>query len=228
MNPRRSEAMGMFDAPRCQHVKTNGTQCDSPALSGGKLCFFHRRARQQRLRMETEVQDPQPFVLPLLEDANSIQMALMQIMQLMISGRMDRKMASTLLYSLQIASSNLARVNLNPWAQDVVTHPRQLGRTPLMGHVWEKSCEVKAEGRKEEFEEAEAGAREPRVSEGPTEVWEDALTEPEPGQVSAEDVRKRIRELVVNALPQIMVALEKKGEVQFRLEPPGGKSNGRS
>ena len=219
--------MGMFDAPRCQHVKTNGTQCDSPALSGGKLCFFHRRARQQRLRMETEVEDPQPLVLPLLEDANSIQMALMQIMQLMISGRIERKMAGTLLYSLQIASSNLARVNFKPWAQDVVTHPSQLSRTPLMGHVWERGSEVKAEARKEEFEEAEPAAREPRVSEGPTEVWEDALTEPEPGQVDTDDVRRHIRALVVNAMPEIMTNLEKKGEVHFRLEPPEGKGNGR-
>lgn len=216
--------MGMFDAPRCQHVKTNGTQCDSPALSGGKLCFFHRRARQQRLRMETEVEDPQPMVLPLLEDANAIQMALMEIMQLMISGRVERKMGATLLYSLQIASSNLARVNFMPWVQDVVTHPRQLGRTPLMGHVWEKGYQAEAVG-KEEFEDggAEAGALEARVSEGPAEVWDDALSEPEPGQVSVEDVRRRIRELVVNALPEIMTKLEQKGEVQFRLEPPGGK-----
>lgn len=224
--------MGMFDAPRCQHVKTNGTQCKSPALSGGKLCFFHRRARQQRLRMEAEVEDPQPLVLPLLEDANSIQMALMQIMQLMISGRMDRKMAGTLLYSLQIASSNLARVKLEPWAQDVVTHPSQLSRTPLMGHVWERSTEVKTNGRKEDFkdnnEEAKPGALEPRVSEGANEVWQDALTEPEPGEIDVDDVRRHIRELVVNALPQITMALEKKGEVRFHLEEPGGKRNGRA
>jgi len=217
--------MGMFEAPRCQHVKMNGTQCGSPALAGGKLCFFHRRVRQQRLRIATEVEDPQPFVLPLLEDANSIQMALMQIMQMMIAGRMDRKMAGTLLYSLQIASSNLARVNFNPWVQDVVMHPNQLGRTPLQGHVWNESYKGEREDEGEEdFEGGGAeGALEPRVSEGPNEVWQDALSAPEPGQVGMEDVRRHIRELVVDALPEIMVALEKKGEVQFRLEPPRGK-----
>ena len=61
------------------------------------------------------------------------------------------------------------------------------------------------------------------MSEGPNEVWQDALSAPEPGQVGMEDVRRHIRELVVDALPEIMVALEKKGEVQFRLEPPRGK-----
>jgi hypothetical protein len=33
---------------------------------------------------------------------------------------------------------------------------------------------------------------------------------------------------VVNALPQITMALEKKGEVQFHLEEPGGKRNRRA
>jgi hypothetical protein len=144
-------------------------------------------------------------------------MALMQIMQLMIAGRMDRKMAGTLLYSLQIASSNLARVNFNPWVQDVVMHPKQLGRTPLQGHVWNESYKGEREDEGEEdFEGGGAeGALEPRVSEGPNEVWQDALSAPDPGQVSMEDVRRRIRELVVNALPEITVALEKRVRCSF-------------
>jgi len=30
---------------RCKHVKTNGTQCRSPALKGKELCFYHEKNR---------------------------------------------------------------------------------------------------------------------------------------------------------------------------------------
>src|SRR5437879_2595022 len=34
-----------YRVPRCQHIKTNGTQCGSPALRNGEYCYFHRRWR---------------------------------------------------------------------------------------------------------------------------------------------------------------------------------------
>jgi hypothetical protein len=45
--------------------------------------------------------------LPTLEDANSIQMALMQVMEALLRDQIDNKLAGLLLYGLQIASSNL-------------------------------------------------------------------------------------------------------------------------
>jgi len=29
--------------PLCRHIKTNGIQCKSPALTAGLYCFFHER-----------------------------------------------------------------------------------------------------------------------------------------------------------------------------------------
>jgi hypothetical protein len=45
--------------------------------------------------------------LPTLEDGNSIQMALMQVMEALLRDQIDTKVAGLLLYGLQIASSNL-------------------------------------------------------------------------------------------------------------------------
>jgi hypothetical protein len=45
--------------------------------------------------------------LPTLEDANSIQMAVMQVMEALLRDQIDNKLAGLLLYGLQIASSNL-------------------------------------------------------------------------------------------------------------------------
>ena len=47
------------------------------------------------------------LILPLLEDANSIQMALQQVMRLVLHHDVDYKTAGLLLYALQTASSNL-------------------------------------------------------------------------------------------------------------------------
>ena len=31
------------EAPRCQHIKTNGTQCGSPALKDNQFCYYHQQ-----------------------------------------------------------------------------------------------------------------------------------------------------------------------------------------
>ena len=47
--------------------------------------------------------------LPVLEDADSIQIAIMRLLRYLMKGPIDRKDISTLLYGLQLASTNLAR-----------------------------------------------------------------------------------------------------------------------
>src|SRR5882762_5010049 len=87
--------------PRCAHIKTNGTQCGSPALREQRLCFFHEKWQRQQITLKTEqaagqaanqipgqtiadqtatqTTDQPNFTLPLLEDADSVQVALMQV-----------------------------------------------------------------------------------------------------------------------------------------------------
>jgi hypothetical protein len=213
--------MGMFDVPRCQHVKVNGTQCGSPALQGGKLCFFHKRAREQRARTVAHKGSLEPFVMPLLEDANAVQMALMQVMQLLALGRMDHDTARLLLYSLQIASSNLARIDFNPWVQDVVTHPKQLERTQLKENVWQPGYKGEGDDVGAEFEDEVGGDSELLEAAGEGTEGAGLAVRRETWAGGGAEARKRIRVILENAAPQIVRVLEETGEARFRLKAEG-------
>src|SRR5579864_3701848 len=124
---------------RCQHLKINGTQCGSPALRRNRFCFFHKRFQDERIRLSVDRarRGVATFVLPVLEDANAIQIALMQVMRLLISQQIDHKTASLLLYALQTASTNLRTTNFKPFIHEVILDPRDVANTPLNSHVWD-------------------------------------------------------------------------------------------
>jgi hypothetical protein len=66
---------------RGQHIKVNGTQCGSPAVRRNSFCYFHGRWREQRILLGNTRPKAIPSLdLPVLEDANSIQVAIMQVM----------------------------------------------------------------------------------------------------------------------------------------------------
>ena len=113
---------------RCQHLKVNGTQCGSPALRRNRFCYFHKLHHEERVelnldRLKTARRSrPATIDLPVLEDANSIQVSLMQIMRLIVAGQIDHKTAGLLLYALQTASAVLPPPALRP------LHPRRSPR----------------------------------------------------------------------------------------------------
>jgi hypothetical protein len=125
---------------RCQHLKINGTQCGSPALRRNRFCFFHKRFQDERIKLSADRarRGVATFVLPVLEDANSIQIALMQVMRLLVSQQIEHKTASLLLYALQTASNNLRMTNFKPLTNDVILDPRDVANTPLDEHIWEE------------------------------------------------------------------------------------------
>jgi hypothetical protein len=134
--------------PRCQHLKINGTQCGSPALKRNPFCFFHKRWHETRILLNPNRarRGRAAFDLPVLEDANSVQVSLMQVMRLILSGQVDAKTAGLLLYALQTASSNLSRINFEPAVKTrVVIDPRTVDQTQLGENLW----------RREDFEEEE-------------------------------------------------------------------------
>ena len=96
----------------CEHVKTNGHFCGSPAMRGRSYCFYHLNLAGQRLRAEQFAARGQGFVpeLPPLEDAASIQIALMQVNEWLLRGMIDHRTAGLVLYSLQTASCNLRNI----------------------------------------------------------------------------------------------------------------------
>jgi hypothetical protein len=130
----------MPDYPnRCQHLKINGTQCGSPAMRRNRFCFFHKRFQDERIKLSADRarRGVATFVLPVLEDANSIQIALMQVMRLLVAQQIDHKTASLLLYALQTASTNLRLANFKPFSKDVILDPRNVANTALDSHIWD-------------------------------------------------------------------------------------------
>src|SRR4029078_3287500 len=93
---------------RCQHIKVNGTQCGSPALRRNKFCFFHKKWHEQRILVNAgHARRARALELPVLEDAHSIQVAIIKIMRVTLGDHLNTKPADLLLYALQPASFHL-------------------------------------------------------------------------------------------------------------------------
>ncbi|HXJ87867.1 MAG TPA: hypothetical protein VMS18_13680 [Candidatus Binatia bacterium] len=156
---------------RCQHLRTNGMQCGSPALRRNRFCYFHKRYQDERIRLTADRRrrGAATFFLPVLEDANSIQMSLMQIMRLLLTGQIEHKTASLLLYALQTASTNLRQANFKPFVHEVILDPRDAAQSPLdESNLWndddfeEEDEEEVDEVEREIEEKAEEAARKAR------------------------------------------------------------------
>src|ERR1044071_8071764 len=87
-------------APRCQWVRQDGTSCGSPQMKRHIYCFAHIQMAEARALM---VRLPPP------EDANAIQIGIMRIQKAMLEGTISTKMAGLLLYSMQLALTNVGR-----------------------------------------------------------------------------------------------------------------------
>ena len=125
--------MSSLAAPRCRHIKVNGTQCGSPALRHKNFCFYHQQDRP--LTVECYSEGPYAtgeIALPLFEDAHSVQTVIRQVVQMVLQKRLERKTASLLLYALQIASSNLKRMELEkPQPEQVVIDIEKESKTEI-------------------------------------------------------------------------------------------------
>jgi hypothetical protein len=157
--------------PRCEHLKVNGTQCESPALRRNHYCYFHKRWQEARIVLNANRarRGRAALELPVLEDANSIQVSLMQIMRLILSGQIDPKTAGLLLYALQTASSNLRRIDFEPTVKTrVVIDPETVDQTPLGEDPWERE-----DFEDEEEDDQEEASDEEEVVAGPEDVGVD-------------------------------------------------------
>ncbi|WP_419804426.1 hypothetical protein [Terriglobus sp.] len=124
--------------PSCKHIKANGEVCGSPAMSGRHFCYYHTlyRRRNKPNKKTTRclnvpvvdaedkwhrVEAIEPFAkrytLGPIEDAASIQVALSTVLNALADQRIDIHRASTLLYGLQLAATNLRTLgNTSPAA----------------------------------------------------------------------------------------------------------------
>jgi hypothetical protein len=96
-------------APRCQYQKGNGEMCRAPRVRGKKYCHVHLMLEEAR---------PEKIKLPNLADAAGIHGAIAKGAQAVVDGKLDYKQASILGYYLQLALSNVGKVDFeaNPTA----------------------------------------------------------------------------------------------------------------
>jgi hypothetical protein len=87
-------------APRCQWVRQDGTSCRSPQMKQHIYCFAHKQMAEARTLM---------LMLPVVEDANAIQVGLMRIQKALIEDTISMKKAGLLLYSMQLAMTNVGQ-----------------------------------------------------------------------------------------------------------------------
>jgi hypothetical protein len=101
----------------CTHIKVTGVRCGSPALKGEQFCYFHqnairsvRRPRQSRLHP-----------IAMIEDEESIQYALMEVINALMKNTIDLKRATLILRALHIAVKNASRVKFEVQGKHSVT-----------------------------------------------------------------------------------------------------------
>ena len=110
--------MGTATVPLCQHWMGNSTRCGSPAMRGTRYCYSHHREHARGARKNAERTRQRWFESAPLEDAASVQRALMQVMTRLLSGNIGHKQAGQILYRLQTASVNLRSAGLGPGKAD--------------------------------------------------------------------------------------------------------------
>lgn len=191
--------MGLEDVPRCQHVKTNGTQCGSPALRHRRYCYFHDQVRGKQARIAAR-NSLVRFDLPLLEDANAVQMALMDVIQRLGSGQMDHKTAGLMLYALQTASVNLRYTDFEADdATDVVIDRDTVNATSINGPQWFEE-DFEEEDEEEADDDAEQAEDEGSVGEPQPNAQPDAkpAAKKEVKNVSLEETRNQVQAMARN------------------------------
>ncbi len=102
-------------ARRCSIVKADGQPCRAPAIKDQSYCVFHARAAQTQQQVQMQV--------GVLEDPESMQITLKQIMEQVVSKRIDLRDAAVLLRAVQIAGSTLKRAALKTDVGDASKRP---------------------------------------------------------------------------------------------------------
>ena len=110
----------------CRHIKTNGLRCKSPSVTQTVYCYFHTRLHQRHSTFRPQgeaaryVIAGQHVQLLALEDRESVQTALSVVINALALGQLETQRATALLYGLQLAAMNAAKLNTQPYAPNIV------------------------------------------------------------------------------------------------------------
>jgi hypothetical protein len=174
--------MSSSAAPRCRHIKVSGAQCGSPALRQKNFCFYHQqnRPKQADCYYKPDEYPTGVIALPAFEDAHSIQSTIRQVVQMVLQNCLEQKTASIVLYALQIASSNLKRMELEkPQPEQVVVDLEMESETPIAALVANETIQIpdadQGRNEKENEEDLPLGTIQARYSLEPRQTLSRAL-----------------------------------------------------
>lgn len=110
------DRINMPNSKSCTHIKVTGIRCGSPALRGEQFCYFHQHAHRGVRKPAQSRLHP----VAILEDEESIQSSLMEVVNGLIRNTIDLKRAELILRALHIAVKNARRVKFAFGATDMV------------------------------------------------------------------------------------------------------------
>ena len=106
----------MENRKSCTHIKISGVRCGSPSLRGEQFCYYHQR-------MHRGVRTPpQSRLHPLacIEDKESIQAALAEVINALLRNTIEMKRATLIIRALHIAVKNDARASARVSEREMV------------------------------------------------------------------------------------------------------------
>ena len=119
----------MATCKSCTHIKVTGVPCGSPALRGEEFCYFH-----QRMLRGIKVASSRVSYAALLEDEESIQASLMEIVNALLRGTIELKRAELILRALNTAVRNIRRAKFgqdtNKMVREVPPSPTPVSKMP--------------------------------------------------------------------------------------------------
>ena len=148
----------MSNLKSCTHIKVSGVRCGSPPLRGEQFCYFHQR-------MLRTVKDPASRIHhhALLEDEESIQASLMEVVNALLRGTIELKRAELILRALNTAVRNIRRVKFGVQKSEMVTELPDYP-TPPLEQIDEDAAAAVARATKRAAAERAAYLAAPRVA----------------------------------------------------------------
>jgi hypothetical protein len=114
----------------CTHIKVNGIRCGSPALRQEVFCYFHQRMiRGVRTPPKSRLHP-----IAMLENQESIQASLMEIVNALVRNQIDTARARLVLRALGIAARHANKVRFDFSQSDMIREvPEYPAAPPVTG-----------------------------------------------------------------------------------------------
>ena len=128
----------------CTHIKVNGIRCGSPSLRREVFCYFHQRMiRGVRTPPKSRLHP-----IAMLENQESIQAALMEIVNALVRNQIDVPRARLVLRALSIAARHAGKARFDCFQSDMVKEvPEYPAAPPAAGAIRDSHGPGRSPGR---------------------------------------------------------------------------------